>query len=404
MSRLLERKTILVGLSGGIACYKTAELVRLLVRAGAVVHCLMTRGAQKFLSPLTLQGLTGNPVATDVFDLAQESHIGHIRLADSADALVIAPASANLLARLAAGMADDVVTTVALATRAPLIVAPSMNVNMYEHAATQANIALLKQRGVRVVEPAEGELACGWYGRGRLADPSVLFAETERALATKDLAGESLVVTAGPTREPIDAVRFLSNRSSGKMGYALAAAAWQRGAAVTLISGPTALPPPPGVSVVYVESAEEMREAVFAALGRATIVVMCAAVADYRPKVLLPGKMKKSAAAFSLELVRTPDILEELGEKKQDRIIVGFAAEVEELESHARLKLERKHLDVIVANDVSSRSTGFESDANAVLILDRFGVKTEIPLLPKSEVAHAILDHVVRVRQSIRRE
>lgn len=398
MSHPLDGKTVLLGLSGGIACYKSAELARLLVRAGAEVRCLMTRGAREFITPLTLQSLTGKPVATDIFELSQELQIGHIRLADQADAYVIAPATADVIAKLAHGFADDVVTTVALATRAPLVVAPSMNTNMYDHLATQQNIATLRSRGVIVVDPGEGDLACGWHGKGRLAEPSILLAEVERAVSRKDFAGEHVVVTAGPTREAIDPVRFVSNRSSGKMGYALAQASWRRGASVTLITGPTALDPPHGVRVVPVLSADEMYRAVFEALADATIVFMCAAVADYRPKVAVAEKIKKQAASLTLELVRTPDILAAVSQNKGERILVGFAAETEQLEAHAREKLLRKNLDLIVANDVRGPQTGFEADTNAALLLDRLGNRVEIPLMTKREMAEAILDHVAKLR------
>jgi phosphopantothenoylcysteine decarboxylase/phosphopantothenate--cysteine ligase len=399
MSRSLEGKTILLGLSGGIACYKSAELARLLVRDGADVHCLMTRAAQKFVTPLTLQSLTGNAVATNVFDLSQETQIGHIRLADRADLYIVAPATANLIARLAQGFADDIVTTVALATRAPLVLAPSMNVNMYEHPAVQANLATLRQRGVRVVDPGEGELACGWRGKGRLAEPPVLLAEAKRALSVQDFAGVRVLVTAGPTREALDSVRFLSNRSSGKMGYSLAEAAWQRGADVTLVSGPTSLAPPHGVEHVPVCSAEEMKQAVFAAFPESSVVIMCAAVADYRPAHRFSGKIKKKDATMTLELVRTPDILAELGARKGKRILVGFAAEAEHVERYAREKLEKKHLDLIVANDISQAQAGFESDTNAAVLLDRFGNRVELGLMPKTDMAHSILDHIARLRR-----
>jgi phosphopantothenoylcysteine decarboxylase/phosphopantothenate--cysteine ligase len=399
MSRSLEGKTILLGLSGGIACYKSAELARLLVRDGADVHCLMTRAAQKFVTPLTLQSLTGNAVATNVFDLSQETQIGHIRLADRADLYIVAPATANLIARLAQGFADDIVTTVALATRAPLVLAPSMNVNMYEHPAVQANLATLRQRGVRVVDPGEGELACGWRGKGRLAEPPVLLAEAKRALSVQDFAGVRVLVTAGPTREALDSVRFLSNRSSGKMGYSLAEAAWQRGADVTLVSGPTSLALPHGVEHVPVCSAEEMKQAVFAAFPESSVVIMCAAVADYRPAHRFSGKIKKKDATMTLELVRTPDILAELGARKGKRILVGFAAEAEHVERYAREKLEKKHLDLIVANDISQAQAGFESDTNAAVLLDRFGNRVELGLMPKTDMAHSILDHIARLRR-----
>ncbi len=309
MSQRLEGKTVVVGLSGGIACYKAAELVRLLVRAGAQVHVMMTAAAREFITPLTLQTLSGHPVATHTFDLTQESQIGHIQLADRADAIIVAPATANVIGKIAAGIADDLLTTVLLATRAPVLVAPSMNVNMYENPVVQENLHRLRARHIRVIEPGEGFLACGWEGKGRLAEPDVLVAEIERALSAQDLAGERVVVTAGPNREPIDPVRFISNRSTGKMGFAVAAAAWRRGADVALIAGPTSLPTPHGVRRRDVTTAAEMLQAVETEFEACTLLVMAAAVADYRPSEVAPQKLKKRPGPMQLDLTRTVDIL-----------------------------------------------------------------------------------------------
>jgi phosphopantothenoylcysteine decarboxylase/phosphopantothenate--cysteine ligase len=395
----LEGRTVVVGVTGGIACYKACELVRQLVAAGMQVRVVMTANAQQFVTPLTLQTLSGHPVATETFSLTQESEIGHIRLADSADVVVIAPATANALAKLAAGIADDLLSTVLLATRAPLVLAPAMNVHMWEHPAVQENLARLVARGARVVGPASGALACGYEGAGRLADPAEIVEAVAAALAPQDLAGEHVLVTAGPTEEPLDPVRYLSNRSSGKMGYALARAARRRGAEVTLVSGPAALAAPPGVSIVRVESARDMARAVGEAFGAATVVIMCAAVADYRPRRALPRKLKKSAASLTLELERNPDILASLAARKGRRLLVGFAAETHDLTTEARRKLRAKRLDLIVANDVTAPGAGFGSDTNQVRLFDAVGGDEEIPLLPKAEVAERILDWVAAHRR-----
>jgi phosphopantothenoylcysteine decarboxylase/phosphopantothenate--cysteine ligase len=359
----------------------------------------MTANAQQFVTPLTFQTLSGHPVATDTFSLTQESEIGHIRLADGAEAVVIAPASANTIAKLAAGIADDLLGTVLLATRAPLVLAPAMNVHMWEHVAVQENLARLVARGARVVGPASGALACGYEGAGRLADPAEIVEAVAAALAPQDLVGERVLVTAGPTEEPLDPVRYLSNRSSGKMGYALARAARRRGAEVTLVSGPTDLAAPSGIEVVRVASARDMARAVGDAFNAATVVIMCAAVADYRPRQALGRKLKKRAASLTLELERNPDILASLAPRKGRRLLVGFAAETHDLAAEARRKLRAKRLDLIVANDVTTPGAGFGSDANQVRLLDAGGGDAELPLLPKAEVAERILDWVAAHRR-----
>ena len=398
MTQRLEGKAVVVGLSGGIACYKAAELVRLLVRGGASVHVMMTAAAREFLTPLTLQTLSGHPVATHTFDLTQESQIGHIQLADRADAIIVAPATANVIGKIANGIADDLLTTVVLATRAPLLVAPSMNVNMYENPVVQENLERLRARHIRVVEPGEGFLACGWEGKGRLAEPDVLVAEVERALSPQDLRGERVVVTAGPNREPIDPVRFISNRSTGKMGFAVAAAAWRRGADVALIAGPTSLPTPHGVRRRDVTTAEEMRQAVEAEFEACTLLFMAAAVADYRPSQVAPQKLKKKPGPMQLDLTRTVDILGTLAPRKGARFIVGFAAETDNVLANAERKLAEKHLDLMVANDVAASDTGFAVDTNAVTIIDRNGQHTAVPLMSKDDVADRIIDRVVAVK------
>src|SRR5213594_4766913 len=315
----LHGKTVVVGVSGGIACYKACEVVRLLVAAGARVRVVMTAAAQRFVTPLTFQTLAGQPVATDTFDLTQESEIGHIRLADEADAVAIAPATANVIAKLATGIADDLLTTVLLVARAPVVLAPAMNVHMWEHPTVQENLARLVARGAHVVGPTSGWLACGYEGTGRLAEPDDIVEEILRVLAPQDLAGERVLVSAGPTQEPIDPIRYLSNRSSGKMGCAVARVARRRGAEVTLVIGPTALAPPPGVRVVPVGTAREMATVVEEAFPSATVVIMTAAVADYRPREPLARKLKKESAGLTLELERNPDILAGLGSRKGRR-------------------------------------------------------------------------------------
>ncbi len=400
MANGVENKTIVLGLSGGIACYKAAELVRLLIGKGATVRVIMTAAAQQFITPLTLQTLSGHPVSTNTFDRTQESEIGHIQLADRADAVVIAPATANIIGKLAGGIADDLLTTVLLATRAPVVVAPSMNVNMYENSIVQANLDRLRTRGFRIVEPGEGFLACGWQGKGRLADPEVLLAEIERAVSPQDLAAERILVTAGPNREPIDPVRFISNRSTGKMGFAVAAAAWRRGAEVTLIAGPTHVATPYGVTRIDAGTAEEMRCAVLDQFDNATVVLMAAAVADYRPAHVAPAKLKKGSGGMVLELERTADILAELAPRKGTRIFVGFAAETEQVVANAERKLREKNLDLIVANDVAGTETGFAVDTNAVTVIDRSGHQEAVPLMSKDAIADRILDRVVQLTQA----
>ena len=395
----LDGRRILLGMSGGIACYKACEVVRMLAQAGARVQVVMTAGAQQFVTPLTLQALSGRSVATDTFSLTQESEIGHIHLADEAEVVVLAPATANLLAKLAHGIADDLLTTVLLATRAPVLAAPAMNVHMWEHAATQANIRLLTERGVAFAGPGVGSLACGYEGPGRLAEPAEIVEAVEGALAPKDLRGERVLVSAGPTREAVDPVRYLSNHSSGKMGYAIARVARRRGAEVVLVSGPSDLPPPPGVRTLTVSSAAEMARTLEEEFRSASILVMAAAVADYRPRRAAARKMKKSAASLSLDLERTQDILAGLAARKGRRLVVGFAAETNDVAAEARRKLREKRLDLIVANDVTAPGAGFGSDTNVVQLIGAGGETQALPVLPKEEVAGRILDWVVARRE-----
>ena len=399
----LDGKTVVVGVSGGIACYKACEVVRLLVTAGARVRVVMTAAAQRFVTPLTFQTLAGQPVATDTFDLTQESEIGHIRLADEADAIAIAPATANVIAKLATGLADDLLTTVLLVARAPVVLAPAMNVHMWEHPTVQENLARLVARGAHVVGPTSGWLACGYEGTGRLAEPDDIVEEILRVLAPQDLAGERVLVSAGPTQEAIDPVRYLSNRSSGKMGYAIARVARRRGAEVTLVTGPTALRPPAGVQVVSVTTAEEMARAVQAAFASATVVIMGAAVADYRPRRTLDRKLKKAGQPLTLDLEANPDILRRLSTRKGRRLLVGFAAETNDLVSEARRKLADKRLDLIVGNDVTAPGAAFGGDTNAVHLIDAAGQEEALPVLAKEEVAERILDWVAAHRPAAQR-
>jgi phosphopantothenoylcysteine decarboxylase / phosphopantothenate---cysteine ligase len=399
----LRGATVVVAVGGGIAAYKACELVRLLDKAGAKVWVTMTRRAAQFVSPLTFQALTGHPVFTDLFSLTEEASIGHIQLADRADLVIVAPATASLLARMAAGMADDAVTSVLLATKAKVLLAPSMNSNMWSHPLTQRNVGQLAALPhVTVVGPGDGFLACRWTGPGRLAEPADIVEAAAGLRTPQDLAGRRVVVSAGPTHEAIDPARYLGNRSSGKMGVALAQAARRRGAAVTLVLGPTELPTTLGVTVVPVTSALEMRAAMAAAYAGADVVIMAAAVADYRPRELATEKLKRTQLGHSLalELVANPDILAELGarrarERQPSPLLVGFAAETQNVVPYAIDKRARKQCDFIVANDVSRPGIGFGSDANAVTLVDARGVIGDLAGT-KHDVAHGILDEVAR--------
>jgi phosphopantothenoylcysteine decarboxylase/phosphopantothenate--cysteine ligase len=402
----MDGRRVLLAVSGGIAAYKVPELVRALRRAGHAVRCVLTPTAHHFVAPLALQTVSGEAVRSELFDPAQEGEIGHIALADWAEAVVLAPATADLLARLAGGHANDLVSTLLLATRAPVLAAPAMNVNMWRHPATQANVATLRERGVRFVGPASGELACGWEGEGRMAEPAEIQDALELLLGRPSLAGERVLVTAGGTRERIDSVRALVNRSSGKMGFAIAAEAARRGAEVALVAAPSSLPTPAGVRRVDVESALEMRDAVSGELAASTVVVMAAAVADFRPAQAAARKIKKEdlaeGAGLTLELVPNPDILREISAERGPRVVVGFAAESHDVVEAARRKLLRKGCDLIVANDVSRSDAGFESDRNAVWFVWPGGDVEELPLLPKEEVARRLLDRVEKLREGRR--
>jgi len=395
---------VALGVTGGIAAYKAAELVRLLQDRGIRVQVIMTRAAQEFVRPLTFAALSGEKVITGMFSPGEEhaanidSAIEHIAVAQSIDALLVAPATADVLAHFAHGMASDFLTTLYLATTAPVVVAPAMNVNMWNHPATQANLEILRQRGVKIVEPDSGYLACGMTGSGRLAgNDAVVAAVLESLGAAQDFSGETVLITAGPTREKIDPARYLTNRSSGRMGFAVAEAALRRGARVLLVSGPTALTPPTAAEITRVESAEQMRDAVLNLLPQSTIVIKTAAVSDYRAKLASPQKIKREGP-LTLELEPTADILKEISLRKQSQIVVGFAAETENVLENARQKLAAKQLHAIVVNDVSREGIGFDSDRNEVTIITQDQV-VEVPETTKWEVAQRVLDQVVRIRQ-----
>jgi phosphopantothenoylcysteine decarboxylase/phosphopantothenate--cysteine ligase len=400
---------ITLGVTGGVAAYKAAELVRRLQQEGFSVQVVMTRGAREFVTPLTFAALSGQKVITDLFAEASggeanlDSAIEHIAVAQRTDLLVVAPATADILAKFARGIADDFLTTLYLATTAPVVLAPAMNVNMWNHAATQQNVETLRARGVMIVSPDEGYLACGMTGPGRLAGQEEIIAAVREALhAQRDLEGEAVLVTAGPTCEDLDPVRYLTNRSSGKMGYAVAEAAARRGAKVLLVSGPTSLEAPAGVERVSVRTAEEMHRAVTGRFAECSIAILAAAVADYRPVEKQPQKIKRSKASLTVQLEQTKDILAEVAKIKGERLVVGFAAETDHVAENARKKLTAKNADLIVANDVTAEGAGFDLDTNVVTLFARDGRDLPLPRLTKSEAAQRILDEVVRLRGALR--
>jgi phosphopantothenoylcysteine decarboxylase/phosphopantothenate--cysteine ligase len=391
---MIRDKTVLLGVTGSIAAYKAVDLASKLTQAGANVDVVMTRCATEFVTPLSFTSITHRPAVTDMFEAPDDFEIEHIALAERANVVVIAPATANIIAKLAAGIADDMLTCTVLATRAPVILAPAMNVNMWENRITQENLTRLRARGFKMVEPVTGPLACGSQGKGRLADVEDILTVISQALRAKtDLAGRRVIVSAGGTQEPIDPVRYVGNRSSGKMGFALAEAARDRAAEVTLITAPTALDDPIGVSVVRVDTTMQMRDAIQEAASRADVLIMAAAPADFRPATVAGSKIKKeSTAGMDLQLVPNPDIISEV---KGDIIKVGFAAESEDLVKNATVKLKRKSLHLIVANNIAEAQSGFGTDTNKVTLIDSHGKIEALPLLPKSEVAHKVLDKVV---------
>lgn len=397
----LAGRRVLLGVTGGVAAYKAAYLARLLRERGAEVQVVMTASATRFVGPDTFSALTGREAHSEVFERTED--VLHVRLAHEADAAVVAPATANLLAKLATGVADDLLTSALLEFRGPVVVAPAMHSGMWTNPATVENLRVLEERGVGVVGPVEGPLAAGDEGMGRMAEPEDIAAALERAVAEGGgpLTGRRILVTAGPTHEPIDAVRFLGNRSSGKMGYTVAREASKLGAAVTVVSGPSHLPDPPGVEVVRVETAEEMRDAVLGRVEEADAVVKAAAVADWRPKSPAEGKLKKDSGAPELHLEPTPDILQELGERKGDRILVGFAAETEDLEAAGRAKLREKRLDLIVVNEVGAPGTGFEADTNRAMLLAADGDDVPVREWTKAELAAAICDRLIALLSGV---
>lgn len=398
----LAGRELVLGVTGSIAAYKAAYVVRELRRLGAGVTVVMTEHAREFVAPLTFRTLSGRPVLSNLFDPQEPAAVEHVALAERIDLIVVAPATANALARAALGLADDFLGTLLLAARAPLLFAPAMDGEMWHHPTVQGHVATLRARGATVMEPGRGELASGLTGTGRFPEIGDIV-ETVATLAwpKRDLAGDHVLVTAGPTREPLDPVRYLSNRSSGRMGYALATLAARRGAQVTLVTGPTTLAPPAGVRVIPVQTAEEMREAVRHALGPATIVVKAAAVADYRVAQPASAKIRSKQGGLTLTLAPTPDILQELGQAKGHRFLVGFAAETSDLRASAQAKLRAKGVDLIVANDVSRPDIGFDVEANQVVMLDRWGGVVELPRRPKPEIADAVLDRVQELRRAV---
>lgn len=395
----IKDKNIIVGVTGGIAAYKSCELVRGLIKKDASVQVVMTKNATEFITPLTLQTLSGNKVAINTFDLEWESEIGHITLADNADLIVVAPATASFIGKVANGIADSLLATIILATKAQIVLCPAMNVNMYGNPAVQENIGKLQKRGLIVMEPGEGDLACGWEGKGRLPEIEVILSEIEKTLTPDDMSNEKVLITAGATREFIDPVRYISNPSSGKMGYSLAKEASNRGADVILISGKTNLCPIPGVKMINIESSEEMYRSVMDHLDWSTIIIKAAAVGDYTPTSTESEKIKKDDKDKILELKRTKDILQEIGKKKKGRIVIGFAAETDNLIKNAQDKLKKKNADMIVANDVSMSGAGFEEDTNIAHLV--YGNNSEeLPLMPKSHLATIIFNKISDIKEN----
>lgn len=396
----LAGKRLVLGVTGSIAAYKAVGLLRAFMREGADVSVVLTQAAARFVTPLTFETLSKHPVATDLF--AAQQDMPHLMLPERADAVIVAPATANCLAKCALGLADDLLSTLLLNVTGPLIIAPAMDGGMWHHQAVQIHVATLRSRGVLVLDPDEGPLASGWVGIGRLAEDSRILAALEQALAPKlDWVGQRLLVSAGPTQEAIDPVRFISNRSSGKMGYAIAQAARARGAAVTLVSGPTALPPPSGIDLVHVVTAEDMQKALLARLAWSTVVVMAAAVADFRPLRAATAKLKKEGGYWKkLDLAPTDDILLQLSQQRRRQVLVGFAAETESVLTHATAKLKRKGLDLIVGNNVAAEGSGFGSDTNAATLIDREGRVLDLALMPKRELADRILDAALALTHS----
>lgn len=393
----LSGRRILLGVTGSIAAYKAVDVLRRLQDEGGQVRVAMTKNAVQFIAPLTFSALTSQPVLTDEFQNGDRAGIGHIDMSADLDLALVAPATANIIGKIASGIADDALTSALMACACPLVLAPAMNDRMYQNAVLQRNLRVLKEQGVAVVEPEAGWLACGAIGQGRLADTDLIVRAAAAILTPRDLEGTTVLVSAGPTREPIDAVRFISNPSTGKMGYAVAQAARNHGARVILVSGPVHLTPPPGVTFVAVSSAAEMREAVMEHAHQCDVVIMAAAVSDFRPVAVSDRKMKKESAPTTLQLERTDDILMQLAALPGKRLLIGFAAETDEVIENARKKLKTKNLDLIVANDLTRNGAGFGADTNAVTMLDRSGTATELPVMPKSEIAEQIMGKVAQL-------
>ncbi len=391
----LRDKQIILGVCGGIAAYKSVELLRLLKKEGADVRVIMTQNAQWFVGPLSFEALSGLSVCTDLFEKTENASIRHIQWAETADAVVIAPATANIIGKLANGLADDALSTFMLAVTCPIILCPSMNTRMYENKVVQRNLTALKNDGYILLEPGSGALACGTVGPGRLPEPVTIFEKIIVCASSKDLCGKHVLVTAGPTMEPLDPVRFISNPSSGKMGYALAKAAVSRGATVTLITGPTVLPDPIDVTVIRVQTAAEMAQSVFEHMNKVDVIVKAAAVSDYRPIETSQRKIKKHQKQWAIRFEKTEDILKELGRRKKDTVLVGFAAETETLEKNATLKLSEKNLDMIVGNLIGTENSGFQSETNTVTLFYRDGAKESLPSMKKERLAHLLLNRII---------
>ncbi|MDP2891574.1 MAG: bifunctional phosphopantothenoylcysteine decarboxylase/phosphopantothenate--cysteine ligase CoaBC [Bacillota bacterium] len=396
------QKTVILGVTGCIAAYRAADIAGALKKNGIAVHVVMTKNAQKFITPRTLEAISQNPVTCDLFERDKPWEVGHVSLAKAADAVLIAPCTANILGKIAHGIADDMLTTTVMATKAPIIIAPAMNTRMYENPIVQQNIEKLESMGCRFVGPVSGRLACGDVGLGHIADTDDIAKAVLSVLdVKKDLAGLKILVTAGPTCEPIDPVRYIANRSSGKMGYAIAQAALERGGEVILVSGPVHIPPPRGARMVSVETAEQMRDAVLGEYENADIVIMAAAVADFMPESADGSKIKKADTGLEIKLKKTPDILIELGKRKKNQILIGFAAETDNLEEYAKQKLIDKNLDMVAANDVSLPGAGFGCDTNIVTCFLKNGEKIALDLAPKIKIAHSILDQAARLRGNV---
>jgi phosphopantothenoylcysteine decarboxylase/phosphopantothenate--cysteine ligase len=394
----LDGKHILLGVSGSIAAYKAVDILRRLQEQGGEVNVVMTKNAARFVSQLTFEALSGKPVFWDEFQEAERKGIGHIDITAGLDLALVAPATANIIGKIASGIADDALTTALMATACPLIIAPAMNDRMYRNAVVQKNIAFLKEQGIQFVEPDTGPLACGTTGQGRLAEIEKIVQTVSSALSARDLTGMTVLVTAGPTRESIDAVRFISNPSTGKMGYAIAEAARDRGASVILISGPTAIAPPVGVTLIPVQSASDMHKAVMDHMEGTQVVVMAAAVSDFKPTFSSDRKIKKHEAPTRINLERTEDILSAVAKSPGKKLLVGFAAETDNVLENAIQKLRSKNLDMIVVNDLMKKGAGFGSDTNAVIIIDRAGVQAELPVMPKREIARRIIDKIAELK------